>query len=47
MLVTHTGLNYWNGIIIDIVPMEVLDHYGHHCGMHTLPLMTRIGRATS
>ena len=27
--------------------MAVLDHYGHHRGMHTLPLMTRTGRATS
>ena len=47
VLVTHVGLNYWNGIIIVIVPMTVLDRYGHHGGMHTLPLTTRIGRATS
>ena len=47
MLVTHTGLNYWNGIIIVIVPMTVFDHYGHHEGMHTLPLTTPTGRTTS
>ena len=34
VLVTKMGLNYWNGIIIVIVPMAVLDHYGHHGGMH-------------
>ena len=33
----YTGI----GIIINIVPMAVLDHYGHHGGMHTLPLTTR------
>ena len=27
--------------------MVVLDHYGHHGGMHTLPFTTRTGRAAS
>ena len=40
MLVTRTALNYWNGIIIVIVPIAVFDHYGHHGGMHTLLLTT-------
>ena len=45
VLVTHMRINYWNEIIIIIVPMEIVDYYGHHGGMHTLPLTTRIGRA--
>ena len=29
------------------VSMAVVDHYDHHGGMHTLPLTTRTGQATS
>ena len=47
VLVTHMGLNIGMEIIIFIVVMAVLDHYSHHGSMHTLPLSTRIGRATS
>ena len=41
------GVNVLVWIITIIVPMTVLDHYGHHGGMHTLPLTTRTGGATS
>ena len=41
VLVTRTGLKYWNGIIIVIVSMAVLDHYDHHGGMNNLHLTTR------
>ena len=30
------GVNVLVWIITIIVPMAVLDHYGHHGGMHTL-----------
>ena len=41
------GVNVLVWIITIIFPMAVLDHYGRHGGMHTLPLMTPTGRATS
>ena len=30
------GVNAFVWIIIIIIPMAILDHYGHHGGMHTL-----------
>ena len=34
-VVTQMGLFIWNCNTIVIVPMTVLDYYGHHGGMHT------------
>ena len=34
-------------LLLLFVPIIILDHYGHHAGMHNLPLTIQIGRATS